>query len=253
MIGIYSITNLINQKKYIGQSRNIENRWKEHRKSINSSDKYHYPLYRAIRKYGIENFSFQVIEQCKLEELDKREQYYIDKFNTIVPNGYNQTLGGTTTVPQKLDQQKVKEIIKMLENNFLSQEEIAQKFNVSQNTISDINSGYTWIQEDKIYPLRKYCNRSKIKSKKYYCIDCGKEISEGAVRCLICYKKYQQNNSLIPDREKLKELIFNFPFTKVGEMFGVSDNAIRKWCKKYNLPSKRKEISKYSKKEWDLI
>lgn len=253
MIGIYSITNLINQKKYIGQSRNIENRWKEHRNSINKSDKYHYPLYRAIRKYGIENFSFQIIEQCKLEELDKREQYYIDKFNTIVPNGYNQTLGGTTTVPQKLDQQKAKEIIKMLEDDFLSQEEIAQRFNVSQNTISDINSGYTWIQEDKIYPLRKYCNRSKIKSKKYYCIDCGKEISKGAIRCLTCYKKYQQNNSLIPNREKLKELIFNYPFTKIGEMFGVSDNAIRNWCKKYNLPSKKKEIIKYSKKEWDLI
>ena len=216
MIGIYLITNQINQKKYIGQSRNIENRWKDHRKSVNNSRMYHYPLYRAIRKYGIENFSFQVIEQCKIEDLNKREQYYIKKFNTIVPNGYNQTLGGSTTIPQKLDQLKVKKIIEMLKENLLSQEEIAQKFSVSQNTISDINSGYTWVQENEIYPIRKYCtknenmnsNKGKTKNRSNFCIDCGKEISEGAIRCVPCYQNYQQSKSLIPDRNKLKELIF---------------------------------------------
>ena len=66
MIGIYKITNKINGKCYIGQSINIKQRWKGHRKDafwLNGPD-YQYPLYKAIRKYGIENFSFEVIEEC---------------------------------------------------------------------------------------------------------------------------------------------------------------------------------------------
>lgn len=52
------------------------------------------------------------------------------------------------------------------------------------------------------------------------------------------------------DRNKLKELILTIPFTKIGKMFGVTDNAIRKWCKKFNLPFKREDIIKYSEEEW---
>ena len=54
-------------------------------------------------------------------------------------------------------------------------------------------------------------------------------------------------------REELKNKIRNFPFTKIAEEQNVSDNAIRKWCIGYNLPSKKKEINSYSDEEWDLI
>lgn len=54
-------------------------------------------------------------------------------------------------------------------------------------------------------------------------------------------------------REELKNLIRTTPFTKIAANFGVSDNAIRKWCIKFNLPSKSREIKKYSEEEWDLI
>ena len=53
-----------------------------------------------------------------------------------------------------------------------------------------------------------------------------------------------------PDRETLKEEIRTIPFLKIGEKYGVTDNAVRKWCKHYNLPSKTKEIKKYSNAEW---
>ena len=56
-----------------------------------------------------------------------------------------------------------------------------------------------------------------------------------------------------PTREELKNLIRTVPFITIGKQFGVSDNAIRKWCKIENLPYTKKEIKSYSDKEWDLI
>ena len=50
-------------------------------------------------------------------------------------------------------------------------------------------------------------------------------------------------------RDDLKKKIRNLPFTKIGEDFGVSDKAIAKWCIKYNLPSKKKDIKSYSDAE----
>lgn len=60
--------------------------------------------------------------------------------------------------------------------------------------------------------------------------------------CRECGLKKRNNINIKPSKEKLNELIHTLPFTKIGKMYGVSDNAIRRWCIKYNLPSKRKEI-----------
>lgn len=85
---IYKITNLINNKIYIGlTTRTVESRWKEHcRHNSQMIDK-------AIEEFGKENFSIETIEECEEENLDEREKYWItyyDSFN----NGYNNTLGG---------------------------------------------------------------------------------------------------------------------------------------------------------------
>ena len=92
-IGIYKIENLINHKIYIGQSVNIEKRWQKHKSAVfNKNDKgYEYPLYRAIRKYGIDNFSFSIIEKCSDLELNDREVYWIDYYNSFF-EGYNQSI-----------------------------------------------------------------------------------------------------------------------------------------------------------------
>jgi transposase len=58
---------------------------------------------------------------------------------------------------------------------------------------------------------------------------------------------------MLVTREELKQLIRTTPFTQIGKQFGVSDNTIRKWCDKYNLPRKVSEIKKYSDEDWSKI
>ena len=88
--------------------------------------------------------------------------------------------------------------------------------------------------------------------KKIYCADCGKKITSGAIRCEECSQKARRKVER-PSREELKELIYTLPFTTIGKQFGVTDNAIRKWCIQYGLPSKKREIKQYDKKEWEKI
>lgn len=93
MIGIYKITNTKNEKSYVGQSLNIEERWKQHKQAIQTSDKSWYPLARK-ESDGIDDFTFEVLQQCKAEELDELEDYWVDYYKSYV-NGYNQTKDGS--------------------------------------------------------------------------------------------------------------------------------------------------------------
>lgn len=93
MAYIYKITNLINGKSYIGKTgRTIEQRWDEHKREIYKH--YNRPLYAAMRKYGIDNFQIEQIEECKEEVASDREIYWIKYYNTYGNTGYNATRGG---------------------------------------------------------------------------------------------------------------------------------------------------------------
>ena len=97
--GIYKITNKINNHSYIGQSINIKQRWSSHKSyyktnALSKNEKYYNcNLYTAMRKYGIDNFVFEIIEECDSELLDEREKYWIEFYDTY-NNGYNMTKGG---------------------------------------------------------------------------------------------------------------------------------------------------------------
>ena len=91
---IYKITNLINQKIYIGQTtKSIQERWKRHWADSTKPDISNRPLYKAFNKYGKDNFKIEEIEECSLEKLSEREIYWIEKLGSF-KYGYNATLGG---------------------------------------------------------------------------------------------------------------------------------------------------------------
>lgn len=99
MTGIYIITNEVNSKCYIGKSEiSIEGRWKDHinklksNKHINRNSKPD-KLQKAWNKYGEDNFTFDILEECLPEECNEREIYWIAYYDSF-KNGYNQTLGG---------------------------------------------------------------------------------------------------------------------------------------------------------------
>ena len=245
---IYCIKNDINNKIYIGKTiYSIEHRFKEHLRDARNK-KCTSKLHRAILKYGSNHFYPELLEECDNSLLSDKEKYYIQKYNTVY-DGYNITFGGETSVPITLTQEKAEEIKQLLMTTSISQAKIGELYGVSQNAISDINTGYCWVSDDIQYPIRKYAQRKK----EYYCIDCGKIISQGALRCIDCDKKNRSKQSRKPSREVLKDLIRSTPFTTIGANFGVSDNAVRKWCDFYNLPRKVKDIKKYSDEEWSLI
>lgn len=91
---IYLIINNINGRRYVGKTtQSIEKRWQEHILDSKREKCETRPLYRAIRKYGVENFSIEEIEECNVNVLSEREQYWIQHYNTY-EDGYNATLGG---------------------------------------------------------------------------------------------------------------------------------------------------------------
>lgn len=90
MIGIYKITNKINNKVYIGQSKDIYDRWNAHKYYTYSTKT---KLQNAFAKYGISNFIFEIIEECDIKDLDAREKYWINYYHSY-EDGYNMTMGG---------------------------------------------------------------------------------------------------------------------------------------------------------------
>ena len=88
--GIYKITNIKNNKVYVGSSINIKKRWSIHKQRYNNSlnKEYSKELYEDMRKYGLENFEIKIIEECEENRLVEKEKYYICKYNSI-EDGYN--------------------------------------------------------------------------------------------------------------------------------------------------------------------
>lgn len=185
MCGIYLITNTITHKVYVGQSTDIKRRWSEHKARAfnNNNNCYNNPLYRSMRKYGAEAFTFSVLCECLEEELNEKEKFFIIQFNSVVPNGYN--------------------------------------------VLNENNTPY-------------YRNT-------HYCKQCHTKIYAGSKNelCKECYSKTTRQVER-PEAEALYNLLIKHKgnFTKVAKIFGLTDNAIRKWCKSYNIPYHSKDYKK---------
>lgn len=172
MIGIYKITNKINQHSYIGLSTHIEDRWQYHKTRYNWERENNKALYQAILKYGIENFEFEVLEECEPEMLSEREQFYIEKYDTY-HNGYNMTSGGESNIGEAHPRHKLtKEDIVDIRTRYDNLERRQDVWNLYKDRIgesgfSKIWKGETWktvmmgvyTPENKIYHLRDTGNK----------------------------------------------------------------------------------------------
>lgn len=191
---IYITTNHINGKKYIGQRKyDKQGKWKKY---LGSG----IILSKAIKKYGIENFSKEIIEDCETKQLlNLREKYWIDYYNAAdsdnfynIANGgdggntiagytkeqlekykeYKSELHKITAIKgenaswSKLTENEVQEIIQLLLDNVYASD-IAKKYNVKNSTIDDIYFHRSWsdLTKNIIFPSRKN-NRAR----------CGKKV-----------------------------------------------------------------------------
>ncbi|MBQ2397086.1 MAG: hypothetical protein II304_08660 [Bacteroidales bacterium] len=105
--------------------------------------------------------------------------------------------------------------------------------------ICDINNGRVWHRESINYPIRNGISvlaQKRTLYPKLCCKKCSQTISKKSKQglCSNCYNEKRSEH--IPDKNTLHNLLFNNSFIEVGKMYGVSDNAVRKWCDKYNIP-----------------
>lgn len=161
MAYIYSITNNINQKQYVGLTRQVNpyDRWKKHLQDSKYNSQY--AIHCAIRKYGEDNFKFRVIEECSDDKVEEREIHYITKFNTFY-EGYNATLGGN--IRYDTDAKPVTQYNKKGERiqDFASLRDAADNMDKDKSAISRCANGerfsaygYRWSWKGERLPILK--------------------------------------------------------------------------------------------------
>ena len=200
---IYKIENQINHKVYIGQTiKSLNKRFNQHKNNYTKPYFSQIHLYRAFKKYGIENFSFEKIECVNDENLDEREKYWIAYYNSY-ENGYNSTLGGRDTELYKWDYEQIKKlydehrsarkVAKIIGCDHSTIDNIINKMNWPRYSVSSqrlhrivlkkedteyifssLEEAANWLIENKITKstsvrnVRQQLSNSKAKSKKYY-------------------------------------------------------------------------------------
>ena len=140
---IYIIKNTVNDKVYIGQTKNsVDQRWKEHLRHAQYGDQL---INRAMKKYGIDKFYVETLEICSPDVLDEREMYYIDLYDsTDKSKGYNVSIGGKTPkVKRKV--LSISDLVDLYVNKQFSLEQIAAKYETTRWIISHelTNAGVT--------------------------------------------------------------------------------------------------------------
>jgi len=133
-----------------------------------------------------------------------------------------------------------------------SAEESKKCILVCANCHAEIHDGLISVELTSSFNENRYLEILSNKDTRYYCKECGKQITKGATYCKSCGQE-KSRVVIRPSREELKELIRTKPFLQIGKQFGVSDNAVRKWCKSENLPTRKSDINSYSNSEWEEI
>ena len=174
-----------------------------------------------------------------------RTNNVLDNLSLLCPNCHSQTdnFGSKNIKKEPVSDEKLIEALK-------TQPSIRQALlsvGLSDGSVNYKRARALLSSGEVILPEKDYLD----KNPSGLCIDCGRPVSYNAMRCNSCASvKRNEEVSQRPDREVLKEQIRTLPFVKIGTLYGVTDNAVRKWCDFYELPRKKSEIKKISDEDW---
>lgn len=201
MVGIYAIENMITREIYVGQSIDIERRIQNH---ISDSRRENPPslISKMIKQYGVENFMFEILCECKVEELDYEERYYISVLDTV-RDGYNISIGGKNNSGEsnhksKLTSQEVYNIREAYNNHTLKRSVYElYKNKITWYSFSNLWEGQSWTDvhmdvytpENLLYyskqatngelsPKSKFTNQEVLELRKRYVNETAREIYE---------------------------------------------------------------------------
>lgn len=288
MIGIYSITNIINGKKYIGKSKNIKSRWSHHKGSLRRGKHDNNYLQNSWSKYGEDNFKFEILYVTQDEkQLNEKEIYYIKKYKTLNSNfGYNIRSGGEGGYMGESSKIKLRKAmkdngrafftdeqarhIKMMLWCLMDRNEIAKIYNVDVSVIKGIanRNGYEYILEhinDDIRNIKK----KLINERNEYILklfDSGLKIVEihnktGYSISIIEKCVYKYRNTVKDTRNKYQKLydqtiaLYNKgykPYT-ISKILKIGNTTVNRYIKGENNPYKELNFKKIKYKEKEEI
>ncbi len=130
-----------NGKYYVGQTKNINIRWSQHKNATYTPNNpaYTFPLYKAIRKYGWDNIKKEILEECPIDELNSKEVDYIQFYNCVSPNGYNMNTGGNNFAMSEETKRKIGASVKKHQQNLSPKSLSIWKENVRKKHIGKHN------------------------------------------------------------------------------------------------------------------
>lgn len=158
--GIYSITNILNGKRYIGQTYNFKYRWMRHRSCLKHGTEHNAHLQAAWSKYGADNFKFEIIERCPFKDLDDREIYWINYYDSK-NTGYNFADGGLGCKGYKHSQE---EIMKM---RMIQNPEPILQIDLNGNILNEfVSAGEAgdYLGKDSVSGIKRCCDGDKYKT-----------------------------------------------------------------------------------------
>lgn len=254
---IYIIKNNINGKIYVGQSQNALIRFKQHCKPCNAGNSV---IGKAIQKYGRENFSLQIVER-QVSNYNEREKFWINYYDSVVPNGYNVTRGGEDPPTLFGDNSPMciisdttlDELRHDLMNTDLPYSKLATKYGISKKQVLRINHGVSRTLANTQYPLRKRPNiNGKLTSEDVECIiDMLKHtyllngeiarrfgVDVHAVSKINNGKTHRIETEVYPIRKWKSCGVILFTYEQVTEIIDLLQNttmSLNKIAKKYNV------------------
>lgn len=235
---IYKITNLINNKVYIGKTeRSIEIRWREHRQNFFKLQD-DMAIHKAMYKYGPEAFEIDKIEECDNNIINERERYWIEYYNSF-KKGYNSTIGGDGAI--KINYKQILDLWRQ----GLSLQQISDKEKIDRHTISNILKIYN-ISEKEIFrrgigrAVIQYDLNGKFINKYNSIMDAANSLGKQNISTIrnCCAKQIRSAYNFLwkfeDDNITVEELVYNFNLSGKGkqkkvEQYDLNGNFIREF------------------------